>query len=295
MHILVTGVTGFVGSRLAERLVQAGHTVTGIKRRTSSIIRIQQHSRLKLHDVEDGVSQIFNRLASPLDAVIHTATQYGNTGETYANLFKANVLFPADLLTYAISQGVRVFVNTDTFFCKASSQYEYLQNYVKTKQMFREIGKEFAEAAETVFINLSLEHVYGPGDGPQKFVTRLLRELMANKPSIALTEGSQRRDFVFVDDVAAAAEFVLLNFERLDSARFQHYEIGTGVSISLRDFVKCAKEITRSTSELRFGAIPYREHEIMESKADQYALQKLGWHPKIELKEGLLQTINSLA
>jgi nucleoside-diphosphate-sugar epimerase len=67
--------------------------------------------------------------------------------------------------------------------------------------------------------------------------------------------------------------------------------LGTGQAVRIRDFVKLAHRLSQSRTELKFGALPYREGEIMESAADIGALERLGWRPAFTLEQGLLNTI----
>ena len=59
----------------------------------------------------------------------------------------------------------------------------------------------------------------------------------------------------------------------------------------IRDFVELAHRLSQSRTELKFGALPYREGEIMESAADIGALERLGWRPAFTLSQALQKTI----
>ena len=67
--------------------------------------------------------------------------------------------------------------------------------------------------------------------------------------------------------------------------------MGIGKTVSIRSFVEKVHFLTGSTTILRFGAIPYREDEIMESCADISKLKALGWKPKHDLATGLKKMI----
>ena len=72
---------------------------------------------------------------------------------------------------------------------------------------------------------------------------------------------------------------------------FQEYEIGSGQSISIRNFVETVHKITNSHTQLNFGALPYRDDEIMYSQANITALRQLGWSNLTTLTEGIEKTI----
>ena len=73
---------------------------------------------------------------------------------------------------------------------------------------------------------------------------------------------------------------------------FIEFAIGSGNVVSIKELVLLIKELTKNTNtKLNFGKIPYRENELMLSKADISGLVKLGWQPKFTLTEGLTEYI----
>ena len=107
-----------------------------------------------------------------------------------------------------------------------------------------------------------------------------------------MTPGDQTRDFIYVDDVVDAILRIIENSHKFDVGYFD-FEIGTGIATPLRDFIKTAHTLCGSKTELLFGALPYREGEIMHSVANLNNLFNLGWRPKYSYYEGLVKTISS--
>ena len=70
--------------------------------------------------------------------------------------------------------------------------------------------------------------------------------------------------------------------------------LGTGNSVTIRYFIELSHKLSKSTSELCFGALPHREHEYMESYADTKMLNHLGWKAKTSLDHGINKTLESL-
>ncbi len=80
---------------------------------------------------------------------------------------------------------------------------------------------------------------------------------------------------------------ILKNIKELDES-FTPFEVSTENSVSIQDFILLAKKITdNKNTKLNFGAIPYRENELMDCKTDISNLKALGWLPKFTLEEGL--------
>ena len=135
MKILLTGVTGFLGSHLARVLVGCGYDVIGIKRKESDVFRLVDiNDKITYIDVDNGVEELFKNCN--IDIIIHAATVYGNGMESVSDIITANVLLPLRLLEKAIEQGSCAFVNTDTFFLKADQKYSHLSHYTSSKKFF---------------------------------------------------------------------------------------------------------------------------------------------------------------
>ncbi len=287
--IVLTGATGFVGSHLLTGLLAAGYSVIALHRRPTADDLRQEVGLTWEHLAE--AATVFKR--QRIDAVCHLATVYGN-GMTLTEVVESNVVMPLRLLEFAIEQCCALFVSTDTFFAKPSFNYPHMRSYVESKgQFIRWAGLAAASATATNVVNARLEHVYGTGDGPQKFVPYVLRKLQANAP-LPLTPGDQRRDFVHVDDVVCAYLRILASAKALPKG-LSEIQIGTGESHTVRSFVETARTSCGSASMLDFGAYPYRPQEIMHSQADITALRTLGWNPVHSLKSGIHQVLEEMS
>jgi nucleoside-diphosphate-sugar epimerase len=160
------------------------------------------------------------------------------------------------------------------------------------KRHFNDYAARFAAARGIGFVDLELEHVYGPGDDATKFVPALIRALVGERSAFDLTPGEQRRDFVYVTDVVAAYLQVLEHRADFLGATTR-VEVGSGEAVALADFVRLARDVAGSGTRLNLGALPYRAGELMHSVADLEALRRLGWAPAVSLREGLARTVSA--
>jgi CDP-paratose synthetase len=287
--ILMTGITGFLGSQLAKELLNKGYEVIALKRRSSSLKKIESIlSRVILYDLESiDFSETFQSHPE-IDTIIHTATCYGRNNESTCQITEANTSFPLRLLDAAISSGINSFINTDTTLDKS------LNKYSLSKNQFREWGKYYSLQNEIHFTNLKLEHFYGPGDGESKFTTYVIKNCLdKNIPELKLTLGEQKRDFIYINDVISAY-LILLEKKNTFSDGFKEFEIGSGHAVSIKDFATIVHRLSESECILNFGAIPYRKEEVMLSEANIAPLTKLGWTCKTALEQGLKMTLESM-
>lgn len=286
----MTGATGFVGSHLLRGLVADGRDITILCRSYSDTRRIgdvlARVRRINLDKV------VLAEALSSLEfaGVVHLATDYGRSSSV-TDVLRTNLLLPVELLDTAIAREARFFINTDSFYSKVSPGYPALAAYTFSKSWFLDWARN--RATKIHVANVCLEHVYGPEDGIEKFVPHILIQLRNTAvDEIQLTLGKQRRDFVFVSDVVAAYRSILTAAEHAQPGSVS-YEAGTGKSVEIREFVEKLRDATGSSVKLTFGALPYRDGEIMESTADLRSLAAIGYRPHISLDSGITRLVQS--
>ena len=283
--ILITGATGFLGSHLAIFLFAAGYEVIALKRKSSSLRRFELIvPGIVFIDIEALDFEKLFRDYGKIEIIIHTATCYGRNNESLSEIFAANTEFPLRLLDVGSRAGVELFLNTDTILDK------YLNLYALSKNQFLQWGKFFAKQGNIRFGNIRLEHFYGPDDDLTKFSAHVINSCLHNLPELKLTAGEQKRDFVYIDDVISAFMIILEKMGHSDTEFFE-FDVGSGHSISIREFVETVHRLTASHTHLAFGAIPYREDEVMLSEADISGLTAFGWQCLNNIEVGLAKVI----
>ncbi|PQA90539.1 Nucleoside-diphosphate-sugar epimerase [Chryseobacterium piscicola] len=272
-NILLTGASGFLGSHILKELLQKKYNVVILKREESNLYRIENLKNFSVFTLKKDYSN-FNELFThfKIDTIIHLATEYGRN-LSFSKVLEANVLLPIKLLEASNKTHLKLFVNTDSFFSKFSD-YQYLQPYIKTKKIFLDYLKDIEDVK---VINLQLEHIYGEFDSDSKFITSVMKQMINNVENIELSAGEQKRDFVYVADVVSAYMKILEKENELPF--FETFEVGTGHSLSVREFVEKMYSTTKSESNLLFGKLTTRINEIQDSKANNLSLKNLGWNP----------------
>jgi len=285
--IILTGATGYLGSCLAKALIAKGHKLIILKRKNSSLFRIKKIIPMIVsYNIENLDYSVPFKAHGKIDAVIHTATCYARDGETTTEVLEANIKFPLRLMDAAQADGVSTFINTDTILNKN------LNLYSLSKKQLLEWGKYFSIHNEMFFVNMKLEHFYGPEDKDSKFIMHVINSCIKNVPELKLTLGEQRRDFIYIEDVISAY-LVILDKLEIFTDFFNEFHIGTGTAISIRDLTEKIHFITNSQTNLAFGNLPYRKGEVMISEANIEPLLELGWSCKTNLEEGLKLVIES--
>lgn len=288
MKILLTGASGFLGSALARRLHAAGHALVLPLRPSSSITRLAGIDVDIVQCASDAEASALVQRVRP-EAIVHTACSYGRHGESVLKLVDANVRFGLALLQGLVESGGKAapcnFVNTGTALPSNASLYAL------AKHQFAQWGGALATTRpdRLRFVNVQLQHMYGPGDAPSKFTTHVVHTCHSNALELPLTAGEQRRDFIYLDDVLDAYETLLPRADSLEPAC--DLPLGSGEAPTIRMFVETVHRLCRSSTRLQFGAIPYRPGEAMECRADLGPMARLGWAPRWTLAAGLAKTL----
>jgi CDP-paratose synthetase len=287
VKILLTGASGFLGSALALHWHKAGHQVALLLRPASETGRLHgfDSSFYIGRPTTDAQVTAFVKQVQP-EVVVHTACAYGRQGESSLQLFDANLR-----LGLAILQELQKSTQPVTFISTGSALAPDVSPYALSKYQFAQWGRMFAgqSGGKLRFVNVLLQHMYGPGDDASKFTMHILHACMRNDPVLKLTEGAQARDFIYIDDVVSAYDTLLKQRYQLDTA--QNIEVGSGVAPSIRQFVETAHRLTASQTKLLFGALPYRANEAMHCLANVARMAELGWAPAFDLHVGLKKTI----
>jgi nucleoside-diphosphate-sugar epimerase len=284
-NVLITGASGFLGSHLLALLIKKGYSPVVFLRASSNIWRIEHLQSYYKTFISNGnnkedIQALFAQ--HEIQAILHIATEYGRQ-TSLSNTIESNVIFPLRLIEAGLEHQLKLFINTDTFFGKKQFNLTYLNDYTSSKRILENLLQGLYSKVNIV--NLRIEHVYGENDSEQKFVTNIFKQAIQNKSEILLTEGLQKRDFVYVDDVTEAYIRVLEQENWI--CGYNEFEVGTGRSITVKEFVLSIAEATGTKSVLNFGAVPGRDGEILDSSANIIPLRKIGWMPRYDIKKAL--------
>lgn len=293
MRILLTGATGFLGSSLAHHWTRCGHELwlpTRPKSRNSRIADLLGVANVVTLATAEEISSLVSN-ARP-EVIVHTACAYGRNGEKSVDLLDANFRFGA-LLLQAVLDSPQSESLPVTFINAGSVLAPEVSLYALSKHQFSMWGGALAkqEPNRLRFIDVKLQQMYGSGDDRSKFIMNVIEACRNNEQHLALTKGEQLRDFIHIDDVVSAFDFLLER--RQFFATSEQIEVGSGDAVTMRYFVELVKALANASTSLDFGAVPYRANEAMFSVADTTRLRELGWQPKVMLEHGLRRLLSA--
>jgi nucleoside-diphosphate-sugar epimerase len=275
MKLLITGATGFIGSRLAARAVAEGHSIHALLRPGSDAARLP--SGATPHRDDGALDALLATLAP--DAVLHLATRYqhGHAHGDIAPMLTANILFGARLADAAARAGVGGFVTLGTGAQFAGVDHaEPATLYAASKQAFETLLGAIARASALPTATLIVFDTFGPGDTRGKILDRMIAAARSGIP-IDLSPGEQAIDLVHVDDVVDAVLTAAAGLAAGRLAPGGRFILSSGEAITLRTLAARIEAALGRPVPANWGALPYRPGEIMMPWRGGVALP--GWRP----------------
>jgi nucleoside-diphosphate-sugar epimerase len=291
---LVTGATGFVGSRLVRRLVAEDFEVSVLIRPGSDLEQltpVMASVRTVEHDgctgnLIDSVGE-----ADP-DVVFHLASHFiaEHRPQQVTELVDSNVRLGAQLLEAMAMNGCRRLVNAGTSWQHfGDSGYRPVCLYAATKQAFEAILDFYIDAHEFHSITLKLLDTYGPDDRRPKLFS-LLQKSARTGAALDLSAGEQLIDLVYIDDAIEAFLIAGNRLLRGESGPREEYAVSSGKPVSLRQLVAAYARVSGVDLPVNWGARPYRRREVMIPWSTGVPLP--GWAPRVPLEVGIERMVN---
>lgn len=295
--VLITGVAGFIGSNLADRLVADGHRVVGLDDLSAGVVE-QVPTGVEFHRA-DVRSPDIGRLFEAADVVFHLAAKncIADCQADPVETASVNVLGTVNVLEQSRRAGVEKVIHAES-----SAIYEGSERlptpedeaspesfYAVSKAAGHEFARGYSRFHGMRVTGLRYFCVYGPRQDyrrtiPPVMSAFILKLLRGERPTIYGT-GEKRRDFVYVDDVNRF-HVQCMTDERTDGRVFN---VGSGRSHSVREIFDEVRSQLGSTLEPDYA--PDLPGEARETLADIGAARSLGWEPTVELTEGLRRSI----
>ena len=309
---LVTGVAGFVGSHLAERLLQDGYEVTGIDCFTdyygrtvkeSNLAELLEQPRFHLAEMDLRFAELKSALEG-VDVVFHQAAQAGvraSWGETFRIYVEDNVLATQRLLEACKGSPVRHFVyassssvygDTTDLPVTESSPTRPVSPYGVTKLAAEHLCYLYRVNFGIPTVALRYFTVYGPRQRPDMAFHRFIEAIRGGKPIAVYGDGEQSRDFTFVADVVEANMLTLRmpppspGDNAAGREGWRVWNIGGGCRATVNQIVALLERIMG-----RQAVLNYKEEQHGDARhtwADVSAARRdLGFAPRFSLAEGL--------
>jgi UDP-glucose 4-epimerase len=301
MRIVVTGAAGFIGSQLTERLLGEGHEVIGIDAFVDYYPRAVKEANLRrarasrAFTLVEGALQGLDLppLLKNVSQVYHLAAQAGvraSWGQEFDRYTEHNVLGTQRLLEAAVAAAVprvvyasssSVYGDCESLPLREDSPCRPVSPYGVTKLAAEHLGHLYARNMGLPVVSLRYFTVYGPRQRPDMAFHRFLKAALEGRPLTVYGDGTQTRDFTYIDDILAATR-AAGETGRPGAA----YNVGGGERVALNDVLGLIEGVTGRRLDVRREGP--QKGDMRDTFADTGAARRdLGFRPTVPLAEGL--------
>ncbi len=301
IRVLVTGISGFICSHLARRLLEEGAEVYGLVRRSSNLWRIHDiKNQINLHYVDLRDFESVRKVVLDIEPqkIFHLAAyvDVSRSFEVMDEMIEVNIKGTLNLLRALDGIDYDCFINTGT--CE-----EYGDNPVpfREDQVPSPVSPYSASKVSTTLFCQMLHKTmglpiitvrpfltYGHMQESNMLISSVIKKAV-KRERFEMTEGEQTREFNYVDDIVDG--FIKASVTK--KAIGEIINICNGKEYKIKDVVVKILNIMGNPIEPLIGALPYRKGETMHFYCDNTkAKELLDWNPKVSLDEGLEKTIN---
>ena len=304
MNIFVTGGAGFIGSFLTEHLLQNGHNVTVYDSLVnSSEDNAERLQKLNANFICGDISDLDNlsKSISGHDVCIHLAAQIDvlESIKNPLNNNTINISGTRNVLNSCVKNNVSVIAASTAALYEESkeplsesSSIKPKSPYGESKLAMEQILYDYSKIHHINSLSLRIFNVFGKGQNIKYagVITKFLENIRNDKNLTIFGDGNATRDFVSVNDVVDA---IVLAIKRIEGKRGEIINVGSGNSIKISELAKMMISISGKDSS-RIEYKPENNDEIINSKSNiSLARKMLEFSPKISLREGLEELINS--
>jgi nucleoside-diphosphate-sugar epimerase len=314
MKVLVTGCAGFIGAKVAELLLDQGHAVVGIDNLNENYdVRLKRWRLANLTgrarwsfyygDIADRVA-LWAALESatnkgrlpddgrPYDAVINLAARAGvrQSVSDPASYLRTNIVGTLNLLDFCKERGVRKFIlaSTSSLYgannpCPLGEDADTdrpLSPYAASKKAAEALAFSYHHLHGLDVTVLRYFTVYGPAGRPDMSLFRLVQRISEGRPITVFGDGTQSRDFTYVDDIARGT------VAGLTYLRYEVINLGSNGPFKLNEAIALVEQATSHKANIVYAASDPSDVRATWANIEK-ASRLLNWHPQVGFAAGV--------
>jgi UDP-glucose 4-epimerase len=291
--ILITGIAGFIGSNLADRLLKEGYSVIGIDNLSQGVLE-NVSKEAEFHRLDIRSKEIYP-IFKKAEIVFHLAAKNSlvDCQNDPVETMDINVTGTANVFEAALRAKVKKVIYAQSSAVEEGD--DRLKGFYAISKMATQwIAEGYKAAHNLTTVGLRYFNVYGPRQDYRRTIPPVMSafiiKFLKGEPPV-IYEGAERnkRDFIHIEDINNF-HLLCITDERTNNRMFR---LGSGKNYSVVEIFEAIKKILKA--DIKPVIKPREKNDIpTETLADISEAKSLGWAPKIELEEGLRGMIEYL-
>jgi len=300
--IIITGVSGFIGSALARYLLEQGnHKVIGIDRESWSDFDKLYSEYKNVVFFKQDINDDLPRFNEPIYAVVHLAARAGvrNSHENFKEVCKDNILGTQSVIKVCIEswkpKKLLVASSSSVYGDNGNLGEDLQEEKIRCPKSPYAMSKCATEDLLETYRNCGLLEgvdatamrfftVYGPNQRNELAIRSFIDHIIRDEPITIFGDGNQTRDFTHISDICKGIN-ALLTY-RTDSPV---YNIGSGKCYSINDIVVMISGFTNKKVTIEWN--PKDKYDVDSTLANTSRLREMMWKPEKDFREGLKEQI----
>jgi nucleoside-diphosphate-sugar epimerase len=281
--VLITGVSGLVGSEICKKFLEDNWKVTGVTNHSDSEINHPNYNGIKI-DLSSGKLSIDDAF----DKIIHCAAVIPGQIKDEQHLFDVNSAIDDSVKNYCKANGSKLIYFSTAYMYESPTdkltEEGKLRTDLKGYYLAKKKSEEELSSSEIKNIIFRISSPYG-NLNKQKNVMKLFADkIKSNEPITLVGKGSRCQNFIHTDDIYRACK------QALNNNCSGIFNLTYGKNYTMLELAESIKEIYASKSEIRFDT-EKTDIEVNLNFDISKLQSEFGWQPAIDLKSGLTKTL----
>ena len=285
-RFLITGGEGFIGRNLRSLLEGMGHEVKTLDITGDPDYSISVADTHRIMNIDGGFDGIFHLAAVTSPPQFEDDPLYGFQVNAVGTLNVMEMAKRKNIGRVVIASSSATYGDSKSVSTEGNVPDRYSNLYPVTKMVDEYLARYYSIRKEVECISLRYFNTFGYGENSKGMyaspVAKFMDAAVRNEPIIVYGDGSQRRDFIYIDDNVRCTWLAFLNGKAGES-----YNVGTGISSDYNTIAGMVKQTTGSKSDIVHVPNPLRSYQMFTQADMSKSQRELGFKPEFDLKKAI--------
>lgn len=286
MNLLVIGGEGFIGRYLARKLREKGHSVSTLDIAGNPDFKADILDYESLKVATDGMDGVFHLAAVTSPPQFESDLMLGFNTNVNGTLNVLRASSESRVRKVVLASSSAIYGDIDKSSDEDFPIYGHNNMYATTKLFDEYMAKFFHLRSEFETVALRYFNTYGIGENSKgmysSVISKFLESILNEEKPVIFGDGTQSRDFIYVEDLVEATYEAFLNGKSGET-----YNVGTGVSVSFNEIISHISSVLGKRVEAEYTQNPFRNYQMFTKANIRKITSQTGWVPSYSITDGI--------